>query len=147
MDIGHHRRKWKSPILGVARIVLRDVFLASIFLAYVEPKLFSTVSNIQSHENPDQSPPSVLSSSDLLYPLSIASIKTTACQHCFVCPRVDWMGHYSIWMWQRWRLWGGCRCREKQETEMEMEAVGSRRTDVVVAKVGHGISCHCWVSD
>ena len=26
-------------ILGVARIVLRDVFLASIFLAYVEPKL------------------------------------------------------------------------------------------------------------
>ena len=40
MDIGHHRQKWKSPILGVARIVLRDVFLASIFLAYVEPKLF-----------------------------------------------------------------------------------------------------------
>ena len=40
MNIGHHRRKWKSPILGVARIVLRDVFLASIFLAYVDPKLF-----------------------------------------------------------------------------------------------------------
>ena len=34
-------KKWKSPILGVARIVLRDVFFASIFLAYVEPKLFS----------------------------------------------------------------------------------------------------------
>ena len=33
-------RKWKSPILGVAQIVLRDVFLASIFVAYVEPKLF-----------------------------------------------------------------------------------------------------------
>jgi hypothetical protein len=40
MNIGHHRRKWKSPILGVARIVLCDVFLASIFLAYVEPKFF-----------------------------------------------------------------------------------------------------------
>ncbi len=40
MDIGHHRRKWKSPILGVARIVLCDDFFASIFLAYVEPKLF-----------------------------------------------------------------------------------------------------------
>jgi hypothetical protein len=40
VDIGHHRRKWKSPILGVARIVLCDVFLASIFLAYVEPKPF-----------------------------------------------------------------------------------------------------------
>jgi hypothetical protein len=40
MNIGHHCRKWKSPILGVERIVLRDVFLASIFLAYVEPKLF-----------------------------------------------------------------------------------------------------------
>jgi hypothetical protein len=40
VDIGHHRRKWKSPILGVARIVLRDVFLASICLVYVEPKLF-----------------------------------------------------------------------------------------------------------
>jgi hypothetical protein len=39
VDIGHHRRKWKSPILGVSRIVLCDVFLASIFLAYVEPKL------------------------------------------------------------------------------------------------------------
>jgi hypothetical protein len=40
VDIGHHRQKWKSPILGVAQIVLRDVFLASIFLAYVEPKHF-----------------------------------------------------------------------------------------------------------
>jgi hypothetical protein len=40
VDIGQHRRKWKSPILGVARIVLRDVFLASFFLAYVEPKPF-----------------------------------------------------------------------------------------------------------
>jgi hypothetical protein len=40
MNIGHHRRKWKSPILGVAQIVLQDVFLASIFLAYVEPTLF-----------------------------------------------------------------------------------------------------------
>ena len=40
MDIGHHRQKWKSPILGVARIVLCEVFLASIFLAYVEPNLF-----------------------------------------------------------------------------------------------------------
>jgi hypothetical protein len=40
VNIGHHRQKWKSPILGVARIVLRDVFLAYIFLAYVEPKLF-----------------------------------------------------------------------------------------------------------
>ena len=40
VDIGHHRRKWKSPILGVARIVLCDVFFASFF-AYVEPKLFS----------------------------------------------------------------------------------------------------------
>jgi hypothetical protein len=28
------------PILGLAQIVLRDVFLASFFLAYVEPKLF-----------------------------------------------------------------------------------------------------------
>ena len=34
MNIGHHCRKWKSPILGVERIVLRDIFLASIFLAY-----------------------------------------------------------------------------------------------------------------
>jgi hypothetical protein len=33
VNIGHHHRKWKSPILGVAQIVLRDVFLASIFLA------------------------------------------------------------------------------------------------------------------
>ena len=40
MNIGHHRRKWKSPILGVARIVLRGIFLVSIFLAYVDPKLF-----------------------------------------------------------------------------------------------------------
>ena len=40
MDIGHHRRKWKSPILGVAQVVLRDVFLALIFLAYVEPFFF-----------------------------------------------------------------------------------------------------------
>ena len=36
--------KGKSPILGVERIVLRDVFFASIFLhiflVYVEPKLF-----------------------------------------------------------------------------------------------------------
>jgi hypothetical protein len=30
----------KSPLLGVARIVLRDIFLASIFVAYMEPKLF-----------------------------------------------------------------------------------------------------------
>jgi hypothetical protein len=43
MNIGHHCRKWKSPILGVERIVLRDVFLASIFLAYVEPKLFFAI--------------------------------------------------------------------------------------------------------
>jgi hypothetical protein len=34
MNIGHHRQKWKLPILGVARIVLQDVFLASIFLAF-----------------------------------------------------------------------------------------------------------------
>jgi hypothetical protein len=40
VDIGHHRRKWKSPILEVERIVLRDVFLASIFLAYVEQNFF-----------------------------------------------------------------------------------------------------------
>jgi hypothetical protein len=40
MNIGHYCRKCKSPILGVERIVLRYVFLASIFLAYVEPKLF-----------------------------------------------------------------------------------------------------------
>jgi hypothetical protein len=40
MNNGHHRRKWKSPILGVARIVLRGIFLASIFLAYVEPNFF-----------------------------------------------------------------------------------------------------------
>ena len=33
-------RKWKSPILGVARIVLRDVFLASFFLAYFMLNLF-----------------------------------------------------------------------------------------------------------
>ena len=39
MNIVHHCRKWKLPILGVEQIVLRDVFLASIFLAYVEPKL------------------------------------------------------------------------------------------------------------
>jgi len=38
VDIGHHRQKWKSPILGVARIVLCDVFLLLFFLAYVEPK-------------------------------------------------------------------------------------------------------------
>ena len=36
MNIGHHHRKWKSPILGLAQIVLRDVFLASLFLVYVE---------------------------------------------------------------------------------------------------------------
>ena len=40
MNIGHHRRKWKSSILGVAQIVLLDIFLASFFVAYVEPKLF-----------------------------------------------------------------------------------------------------------
>ena len=41
VDIGQHRRKWKSPILGVARIVLHEVLLASFFLStYVEPKLF-----------------------------------------------------------------------------------------------------------
>jgi hypothetical protein len=34
-------RKWKLPIWGVAWIVLRDVFMASIFLAYMEPQLFS----------------------------------------------------------------------------------------------------------
>jgi hypothetical protein len=39
MNFGHHCRKWKSPILGVAQIVLRDAFLASIFLVYVEPKV------------------------------------------------------------------------------------------------------------
>jgi hypothetical protein len=44
VDIGHHRQKWKSPILGVARIVLCDVFFASIFLAHVEPKLFFLLS-------------------------------------------------------------------------------------------------------
>ena len=43
MDIGHHRRKWKSPILGVASWrFFTSIFLAyaSIFLAYVEPNLF-----------------------------------------------------------------------------------------------------------
>ena len=40
MNIGHHIGKWKPPIFGVAQIVLHGVFLASIFLAYVEPKLF-----------------------------------------------------------------------------------------------------------
>jgi hypothetical protein len=40
MNNGHHRQKWNSPILGVERIVLRDVFFASIFLAYVEPNFF-----------------------------------------------------------------------------------------------------------
>ena len=40
MNIGHHRLKWKLPILGVAQIVLRNVFLASIFLAYVEQNFF-----------------------------------------------------------------------------------------------------------
>ncbi len=44
MNIGHHCWKWISPNLGVERIVLRDVFLASIFLAYVEPKLFFSLS-------------------------------------------------------------------------------------------------------
>ncbi len=42
VDIDHHRRKWKLSILGVAQIVC-DIFLASIFLVYVEPKLFSPV--------------------------------------------------------------------------------------------------------
>ena len=45
MNIGHHCRKWKSPILGVEQIMLRDIFLASIFLAYVEPKLFFSLSH------------------------------------------------------------------------------------------------------
>ena len=40
MDIGHHCRKWKSPILGVARVVFCDVFLVSFFLAYIEPTCF-----------------------------------------------------------------------------------------------------------
>jgi hypothetical protein len=40
MNIGHHRRKWKSPILGVEGIVLHDVFLASIFLATWNQNLF-----------------------------------------------------------------------------------------------------------
>ena len=40
MDIGHHRRKWQSPILGVARIVLRDVFLVSIFSCVRGTKTF-----------------------------------------------------------------------------------------------------------
>jgi hypothetical protein len=30
MNTGHHRQKWKSPILGVERIVFRVVFFASI---------------------------------------------------------------------------------------------------------------------
>ena len=45
-------RKWKSPILGVAQIVLRDVFLASIFVAYVEPKLFFTFAQEKSPVQP-----------------------------------------------------------------------------------------------
>jgi hypothetical protein len=32
-------------VLGVARIGLRDVFFASIFVAYVEPKLFFSLSH------------------------------------------------------------------------------------------------------
>jgi hypothetical protein len=40
VDIGHQCQKWKSSILGVATVVLRDVFLASFFLAYVEPIFF-----------------------------------------------------------------------------------------------------------
>ena len=43
MNIGHHCQKWKIPILGVEGIVLRDVFLASFFLAYMEQKLFFTI--------------------------------------------------------------------------------------------------------
>jgi hypothetical protein len=31
MNIGHHCRKWKAPILGVERIVLRDVFFFYFF--------------------------------------------------------------------------------------------------------------------
>ena len=46
MNNGHHCRNWKSPILGVAQIVLRDVFLASIFLAYVDTGKFSSAAPI-----------------------------------------------------------------------------------------------------
>ena len=52
MNIGHHCRKWKSPILGVERIVLRDVFFASIFLAYVEPNLFVVIARENSPVQP-----------------------------------------------------------------------------------------------
>jgi hypothetical protein len=41
VDIGHHCQKWKSPILGVATVVLRDVFLASFFLAYGTKTFFA----------------------------------------------------------------------------------------------------------
>jgi hypothetical protein len=47
MNNGHHRRKWKSPILGVDKlcfVTVCDVFFASIFLVYVEPKLFFSLS-------------------------------------------------------------------------------------------------------
>jgi len=40
----HHRQKKKLLILGVARIVLCEIFLASIFVVYVEPKLFFSLS-------------------------------------------------------------------------------------------------------
>jgi hypothetical protein len=30
--MGHHRRKWKSPILGVAQIAFRDIFWLLFFL-------------------------------------------------------------------------------------------------------------------
>jgi hypothetical protein len=52
MNICPHHLKWKSPIFGVAQIVLRDVFLASIFLAYVEPKLFFTFARENSPVQP-----------------------------------------------------------------------------------------------
>jgi hypothetical protein len=40
VDIGHHRRKWKSPILGVALIVLRDIFWLLFFLRTWNPNFF-----------------------------------------------------------------------------------------------------------
>ena len=40
MDIGHHRRKWKSLILGATRIVFREVFCLLFFLSTWNQNLF-----------------------------------------------------------------------------------------------------------
>jgi hypothetical protein len=52
IGIGHHRQKWKLPILGVAQIVLRDVFWLLFFLRTWNQNFFSAYAQENSPVQP-----------------------------------------------------------------------------------------------